>query len=192
MLRIKDLEEKVFELIASNMNLNLHFHKKEYIHRVCNQAELLGRSENISDDELLLSQTAALMLFSGLSETYDHFENASVDIVRQILPEFGYDEKQIDRVCNLILATKEPFLPQNTLESIMIDAKMEYIGRSDYLTQVTLLYMEKKNAYRDLSREKFLKQQVELISNFNYFTLAAQRLREVTPENQLGNLQGWK
>lgn len=192
MLRIKDLEEKVFELIASNMNLNLHFHKKEYIHRVCNQAELLGRSENISDDELLLSQTAALMLFSGLSETYDHFENASVDIVRQILPEFGYDEKQIDRVCNLILATKEPFLPQNTLESIMIDAKMEYIGRSDYLTQVKLLYMEKKNAYRDLSREKFLKQQVELISNFNYYTLAAQRLREVTPENQLGNLQGWK
>ncbi|MDT8432268.1 MAG: adenylate/guanylate cyclase domain-containing protein [Bacteroidales bacterium] len=192
MLKIKDLEERVLDLIASNMALNLHFHKNEYIRKVCNQTELLGRSENVSDDELLLSQTAALMMFSGLSETYDNFENTSVKITREILPEYGYDEKQIDRICNLILATKEPFLPRNILESILVDAKMEYLGRSDYITQVKLLYLEKKNAYRDLPKEKFLKQQADLISNFNFFTLAAQRLREITPENQLVNLRGWK
>lgn len=191
-LRIKDLEERVLELVASNMNLNLHFHKTDYIKRVCNQSELLGRSENISDDELLLLQTAALMLFSGLSETYDHFENASVDIAKQILPEYGYDEKQIDRICNLILAAKEPFMPRNILEYIMIDAKMEYVGRTDYITQVKLLYLEKKNAYRELTREKFLKEQVGLISSFNFYTLAAQRLREVTAKKQLENLKGWE
>jgi hypothetical protein len=69
---------------------------------------------------------------------------------------------------------------------------MEYLGRSDYITQVKLLYLEKKNAYRDLPKEKFLKQQTDLVSNFNFFTLAAQRLREITPENQLVNLRGWK
>jgi class 3 adenylate cyclase len=192
MLRIRDLEERVLEMITSNMSLNLHFHKSEYIRKVCNQTELLGRSENISDDELLLSQTAALMTFSGLSETYDNFENASVKITREILPEYGYDSPQIDRICNLILATKEPFKPQNTLESILVDARMEYLGRTDYLTQVKLLYLEKKNVNRDLSREKFLKQQAELVSNFRYFTLAAQRMREITPENQLKNLRNWE
>jgi hypothetical protein len=192
MLKIKDLEERVLGLIASNMTVNLHFHKNETIQKVCNQTELLGRSENISDDELLLSQTAALLMFSGLSETYDHFENTSIEISRKILPEYGYDEKQIDRICNLILATKEPYNPQNILESILIDAKMEYLGRSDYVTQVKLLFLEKKNIYHDLSREKFLKQQAELISNFKYFTLAAERLREVSPEKQLENLRDWK
>jgi len=192
MLKIKDLEERVLDMIASNMLLNLHFHKNEYIRKVCNQTELLGRSENVSDDELLLSQTAALMMFSGLSETYDNFENTSIKITREILPEYGYDEKQIDRICNLILATKEPFMPQNILESILVDARMEYLGRSDYITQVKLLYLEKKNVYRDLPKEKFLKQQTELVSNFNFFTLAAQRLREITPENQLVNLRSWK
>jgi class 3 adenylate cyclase len=192
MLRIRDLEERVLEMIDSNMALNLHFHKGEYIRKVCNQTELLGRSENIQDDELLLSQTAALMMFSGLSETYDNFENASVRIAREILPEYGYDNKQIDRVCNLILATKEPFSPQNILESILIDARMEYLGRTDYHTQVKLLFLERKNASRELSKEKFLKQQTDLLSNFNYFTLAAQRMREITPENQLENLRNWK
>ncbi len=192
MLKIKDLEERVLELIASNTTMILHFHKNETIQKVCNQAELLGRSENVSDDELLLLQTTAVMMFSGLSETYDHFENTSVEISRKILPDYGYDEKQIDRISNLILASKEPYVPQNILESILIDAKMEYLGRSDYLTQVKLLYLEKKNVYADLSRENFIKQQADLINNYNYFTLAAQRLREVTPKNQLKNLRDWK
>ena len=179
-------------MISSNMSLNLHFHKKNYIQRVYHQAELLGRSENISDDDLLMVQTASIMLFSGLSETYDNFENKSIEISREILPEFGYDEKQIDRICNLILAVKEPFSPQNTLESVVIDASMGYLGRSDYLTQVKLLYLEKKNVYSDLSREKFVREQEQLIHAFNFHTLAAQRLREISAEKQLENLKSWK
>ncbi|MEX2572934.1 MAG: hypothetical protein WD317_01495, partial [Balneolaceae bacterium] len=86
----------------SNHLLNLHFHKKEFFRRVYIQTELLGRSENISDDEMLLAQAAAILLFSGLSETYENFENRSAEIAKNILPEFGFDERQTERVFNLI------------------------------------------------------------------------------------------
>jgi class 3 adenylate cyclase len=191
-LKLKDLEERVSERIASNQLLNLHFHKKEFFTRVHNQTEMLGRSENISDDEMLLARAAAILLFSGLSETYENFEIRSAEIARSILPEFGFDERQTERVFNLILATKEPFRPQNIIEAVLIDARMEFIGRVDYLTQVQLLYLEMKNMMRDFSKEKFIRKQRTLIKEFNFFTLAAQRLREITAEEQLKKLESWK
>ncbi|MCA1747928.1 MAG: hypothetical protein LC655_09540, partial [Bacteroidales bacterium] len=192
LLKLKDLEERVSERIASNHLLNLHFYKKEFFTRVYNQTELLGRSENISDDEMLLARAAAILLFSGLSEAYENFENRSAEIARSILPEFGFDQRQTERVSNLILATKEPFLPQNNIEAVLIDARMEFIGRVDYLTQVKLLYLEMKNMMKDFSKEKFIRKQMALIKEFNYFTLAAQRLREITAEDQVRKLESWK
>jgi hypothetical protein len=192
LIRLHDIEERVFEELLAEQFLSLHFHKKDYLHKVFNQTELLGRSENISDDELLLTQTAAILLFSGLSETYINYEIQSAEIAKTMLPEFEYDEREIDRVCNLILSTREPFKPQNKLEAILIDAKMEYLGRSDYLTQVKLIYLEEKNLLKDISKEKFIKNQVSKLENFEYFTLAAQRLREIPKEDQINNLRSWK
>jgi adenylate cyclase len=192
MLKLQDLKERVSELIASNHLLNLHFHKKEFFKRVYDQSELLGRSANISDEAMLLLLAAATLLFSGLSETYENYENKSADIARRILPEFGFDEIETERVVCLILATKEPYLPQNNLEAILIDARMEFIGRIDYMTQVKLLYLEEKNMMRDFSKEKFMRKQRSLVKTFNYFTVAAQRLREISQENQVKNLESWK
>jgi len=192
LLRLTDVEEKLFEEILEDQLVNLHFHKPDFIRKVFDQVELISRSENITDDELLLTQTAALLLYSGLSETYENYENKSSDIARTILPEYGYDEKQIDRVCNLILAAKKPFNPQNKLEEILIDSKMEYIGRVDYLTHLKLLFLEMKNTGRDISVEKLIRKQTAILKEFKYFTVAAQRLREVDAETQIENLKSWK
>ncbi|MEX0981915.1 MAG: adenylate/guanylate cyclase domain-containing protein [Bacteroidales bacterium] len=192
MLKLNDLEERVSELIFANHQLSLHFHRKEFFSRVYQQTELLGRSENISDDDRLLALAAATVLFAGLSETYDNFENRSAEIARDILPEFGFDARQTERVSNLIVATKEPFLPRNNLEAIIIDARMEFIGRVDYLTQVKLLYLEVKNMTKDFSKDRFIRKQKALIKEFKFFTFAARRLREISAEEQIENLESWK
>lgn len=192
LLKFNDLEERVLENILSDPTLNLSFHKHEYLHRVCNQTELLCKSENLTDDELLLTKTAVIMLYTGLSETYENYENRSVEIARNLLPEFDYSEKQIERICNLILAAKEPYNPQNKLEEILIDSKMDYIGRSDYMTQIKLLFLEKKGRSKDISQEKFIRQQVHILRDFEFYTTAALRLREVSPEKQIARLESWK
>lgn len=189
LLRLGDLEDKIFDVTLKELPENLHFHKAEYARKVYDQSFLLCRSEEIEQEDRLLVRTAALMLFTGFTQSYNNFENRSSVISREILPDFKYSEIQIDQICNLILSTKMPFNPNNPLEKILIDAKMEYIGRPDYTTQIKLLHQEMKEFGSKLNGQQFKKQQLELLYNFEYFTVAGQRLREVSAADQMATLE---
>jgi class 3 adenylate cyclase len=189
LMRLGDLEEKVFEDILEKHPESLHFHRPEYVKKVYKQSFLLCRSEEIEAEGQLLVRTAALMLFTGLSQNYHNFENRSAVISRDILPGFSYSDNQIDQICNLILATKKPFNPKNRLEKILIDARMEYLGSPDFTSQIQLLYQEMKAAGSKINGQQFKKQQQELLYDFYFFTTAAQRLREVSGNDQMTTLE---
>jgi len=189
LLRLSDLEAKVFDGILNELPETLHFHKLEYALKVYNQSFLLCRSEEIEQEDRLLVRTAALMLYTGLTQSFNNFENRSSVISREILPTFMYSEAQIDQICNLILSTKMPFNPMTRLEKILIDARMEYVGRPDYTTQINLLYQELLEAGVKINGQQFKKQQFELLHSFEYFTVAGQRLREVSGADQMATLE---
>ena len=188
LLRLGDLEEKVFNDILGTLPEFIHFHGPENARKVCNQSFLICRSEGIEQEGRLLVRTAALMLFTGLSQEYNNFENRSAVICREILPDFSYSEDQIDQICNLILATKIPFSPNNRLEKILIDARMDFIGRPDYTHQIKLLFKELKETGSKINGQQFKKQQQELLFDFEFYTVAAQRLREVSGSDQMTTL----
>ncbi len=192
LLRLKDLEDKIFNHLLVEHPGTFHFHSRDHIKHVYNQVELLCRAENISDEDALLTLSASLLLFSGLTESYEHFENKSIVIARKILPEYSYNEKQIDAICNLILATKTPYEPQNKLESILVDAKMEYIGRPDFSRMIKLLFLEMKSNEQGIPLNRLVKMQIELLKNFKFFTIAGQRLREISGEEQISILEAGK
>ncbi|MDF1573656.1 MAG: adenylate/guanylate cyclase domain-containing protein [Bacteroidales bacterium] len=189
LLRLGDLEEMVFDDILKRLPETLHFHSLEYARRVYNQSFLLCRSEEIEQEDRLLVRTAALMLLTGLTQDYLNFENRSSVISREILPDFSYSEGQIDQICNLILATKRPFKPNNRLEKILIDAKMEYLGRPDYSDQIKLLYQELRKTGSKINGQQFKKQQLELLFEFQFYTVAAKRMREVSGNEQMSILE---
>ncbi|MCK5137183.1 MAG: hypothetical protein KAR19_15470 [Bacteroidales bacterium] len=189
LLRLGDLEEKVLDGILTELPPKLHFHRLEYARKVYNQAFLLARAEEMEQEERLLIRTAALLLFTGLTQSFNNFENRSSVIAREILPNFQYSERQIDQICNLILATKQPFNPHNQMEKILIDAKMEYIGCPDYPTEIKLLFQELKEAGAKINGQQFKKQQLELLFGFDFFTITGQRLREVPGPDQMAILE---
>jgi hypothetical protein len=129
------------------------------------------------------------MLYTGLTQEYHNFQNRSSVLSREILPEYKYSEKQIDQICNLILSTKEPFHPNNGLEKILIDATMEYIGKPDYTDQIKLLFRELRENGLKINGQQFKKQQLELLFDFQFYTVAANRMREVSGDKQMGNLE---
>jgi len=189
LLRLGDLEDKIFEDILKELPETIHFHKVEVARKVYNQSFLLCRAEEIEQEDRLLVRTAALMLYTGLTQSFNNFENRSSVISREILPDFKYSETQIDQICNLILSTKMPFNPMTPLEKILIDARMEYIGRPDYTTLIKLLYQEMKEAGAKINGQQFKKQQLELLYSFEFFTVAGQRLREVSGADQMAILE---
>jgi hypothetical protein len=189
LLRLGDLEERILEGILKDLPETLHFHTISHARKVYEQSYLLCRAEETEQEDRLLVRTAALMFFTGLTQSFSNFENRSVVIARDILPDFKYSETQIDQICNLILATKIPFQPHNRLEMILIDAKMEYVGRSDYLDQIRLLYKEVTANGLKINGQQFKNQQLEILYNFEFFTIGGQRLREIPGEEQMSRLE---
>lgn len=188
-LRMRDLENRVFNDLLGEYPRSFHFHTRDHIKQIYNQTELLCRAENITEEDTLLILSASLLLYAGINESYEHFESKSVVIARELLPEISYSEKQIDAICNLILATKTPYKPQNKLESILIDAKMEYLGRPNFSRLIKLLYLELKSNEREIPMQKLIKEHIAILKEFKYFTVAGQRLREVSGEDQIKALE---
>ena len=66
----------------------------------------------------------------------------SAKLAKEILPEYLYSYKQIDSICEIIMATKLPPRPKNLLEMIICDADLDYLGRSDFIPVSNNLYKE--------------------------------------------------
>ncbi|MBN1133299.1 MAG: adenylate/guanylate cyclase domain-containing protein [Bacteroidales bacterium] len=189
-MRLNDLTERVFTTILSDLPATMQFHTAQYVRKVFDQVFLLCRAEEVEEEDMLIVRTAALLCFTGLTQTYTNFENRSAVIARDLLPVFRYSEKQIDQVTNLILATKQPFEPVNILEKILIDARMEYIGRPDFISNLQLLLFEMRENYQEFSLKEWKKKQLKLLQEFQFYTLAGSRLREIPAEKQIEMLEG--
>ncbi|MFZ5940455.1 MAG: adenylate/guanylate cyclase domain-containing protein [Bacteroidota bacterium] len=192
-LRLNDLEEKIFETYLEPFDYKFHFHRTPYFIKFLDQIRLLCRAEELNEEDTLICLTSGLLLYSGLSQTYDNFENRSVIIARELLPSFRYSDKQIDVVVNTILGAKYPFDPRNIKEKILIDAKMEYLSRPDLPEIMKQLFLEaRENGFKSEFGE-WKAGQIKLLREFSYFTLASRRLREIQADEQIRILesQNW-
>jgi len=188
-LRINDLEEKVYEDYYNTFDSRFTYHTSVYIRKFVDQVRLLCRAEELDEEDTLMCLSAAILLYSGLSQAYENFENRSAVISRDLLPLFRYSDKQIDLITNIILGTKLPFEPRNTLEKILIDARMEYLGRPDLPELLLLKYEEANNNGNTLDYSSWKEKELILLKNFKFYTPASRRLREIQGEDQISKLQ---
>jgi class 3 adenylate cyclase/ligand-binding sensor domain-containing protein/HD superfamily phosphodiesterase len=185
LLRINDLEEIILEKLEKGLPKNLFYHNVKHTIDVVTQVELIGKAENISDEELLLAKTAALFHDVGHLVSYDNHEEESVKIANRMLPDYNYSKNQIDRIGELILATKMPPKPNNLLEKILCDADLDYLGRTDFVPVAYNLYKELLVKKKIRSFEEWKKIEIDFIKKHSYFTKTARKLREVNKRKQL-------
>jgi class 3 adenylate cyclase/ligand-binding sensor domain-containing protein len=185
LLRFNDIEEMILEKMEKGLPKELQYHNVKHTIDVVTQVELIGKAELIDTEGILLLKTAALFHDLGHISTYDNHEDESGKIAQKILPDFGYSEKQISQIVDLILATKMPPEPKNHLEKIMCDADLDYLGRTDFVPVAYNLYKELRNVNKINSFEEWKKIQIDFIKNHSYFTKTAQQLREVNKQKQL-------
>ena len=183
--RLIDLENHVFGKLEEELVKEMYFHNVDYAKQVYNHSLLIAKAENLDVEEILEVRTASLILSLGYLINYQNPEAEAGNIARQILGEFQYSERQINIICNLILSTKFPCEPQNILEQVMADAKMEYLGRADYIKIYRKLFLEESAILGARDPKKWKQAQVDKLKQFEYFTSGARRLREISFENQI-------
>lgn len=184
-----DLQEVILDKLEKELPSFLHYHNYKHTIDVVNQAELIGYGEGVDDLDILLLKTAALFHDSGHIIGYDNHEFFGTQIAREILPKWKYTQEQIDKICQLIMATKLPPNPQTLLEKIMCDADLDYLGRSDFIPVSNSLYDELRAQGKEIDINTWNKQQVKFLTGHQYFTSTALRLREIGKEKQIERLK---
>jgi len=184
-----DLQEIILDKLERELPDYLFYHNVKHTIDVVNQAELIGYGEGVDDESILLLKTAALFHDAGHTIGYDNHEHFGTLIVREMLPQYNYAQEQIDRICEIIMATKLPPQPKNLLETIICDSDLDYLGRSDFIPVSNTLYRELKAQNKIGTLNAWNKIQVKFLSAHQFFTKTANSLREVNKQLQIERIK---
>jgi class 3 adenylate cyclase len=189
LIQFTDIQEAILDKLERELPKYLFYHNVKHTVDVVTEVELIGWGEGCTDEEILLLKTAGLFHDAGHTIAYDNHEYHSTILAREILPKYGYTPAEIERICEIIMATKLPPKPKNLLESIICDSDLDYLGRSDFIPVSNTLYEELKAQNKMGSLNDWNKIQVKFISGHQYFTETARNLREVNKQLQIERIQ---
>jgi predicted metal-dependent HD superfamily phosphohydrolase len=179
---LKELEDKLPE--------DLYYHNISHTTDVLKAAENIASHYGLSSEDFLLLQTAALTHETGMMFNRIDHEDLAVTFVRNLLPDYGYNSEQIDRISEMILATKMPQKPKNLLEEILCDADLDYLGREDYHIISHKLRLEwiHFEGYTD-SLTTWYNEQIRFLQNHQYFTSVERAARQNSKEKILDQIK---
>lgn len=166
----------------------LHYHSISHTEMVIDRAEYIGNKSGLSKKEIHLLKTAALYHDFGFVEVYKDHEERGCEFVRKELPALGYSEKDIDSICGMIMATKIPQTPTNTLERIIADADLEYLGSNKFTSIGNTLLKELRHFNPDLSIKEWNEIQVKFMRSHHYHTPYCKRYRQWRKQKNLESI----
>jgi len=157
----------------------LHYHSVAHTRDdVVPAVKRLAQHMGISGLSLILLETAAWYHDIGYLFRREGHEIAGIELCRRVLPRWGYTAEHIQQIATIILATRLPQNPQNTLGKILADADLDSLGRPDFLE--TSLALRRELAEIGIIRTdlEWFEGQRYFLRTHSYFTHAARQLRD--------------
>lgn len=176
-MRFDALKDYVFEQLENRLDSTLYYHGAHHTHYVYNAALHIADHERIMGQEHAILMTAVLLHDFGFIETYNDHEEKGCLMARKILPEYSYNEAQIELICSMIMRTKIPQIAVTKLEEIICDADLDYLGREDFHEIADKLRVELRENGKITSDRKWDEIQVAFLTNHRYFTQTAIQTR---------------
>lgn len=122
------LEKHVLEMLEGGLPDTVRFHDVAHTREVVAYVrEIAAVRGDVSEYELLLLETAALLHDVGYMKCRVDHEQVSEEVARELLPSYGYGGAEIEQIAGLIRATHFPQRPVNKLEEILCDADLYYL-----------------------------------------------------------------
>lgn len=181
------VKEYILDRMKHELDSRLQYHTIDHTLDVLNAAIIIAEKEGIEKYEMDLVKTAAVFHDSGIIETYDGHEKASIRIARQVLPDYGYTDEEIGKISQMIMTTQLPQNASTFFEQILCDADLDYLGRDDFF-MISLRLFQEWNVLgiRKLNLKEWYALQIEFLGAHKYFTQCAIDMRR---KKKLENLQ---
>lgn len=175
----------ILERLRTELPAERTYHCLEHTLDVYASVIDIAEQEGVSGEGLELLKIAALYHDAGFIEKDSEHESTGCKIARQVLPGFGFQDEQVELICEMIMSTRIPQSPGNKLSRILCDADLDYLGRNDFERIGETLY-EEMLTYGTLSnRKEWNELQISFLDRHRYFTDTNKRLREPMKQRHL-------
>ena len=189
-INYRNAEKYIVKRLKADLPDGLHYHGIHHTMDVCEAVERLAIWEGITGEELYLLKTAALFHDAGFIHSYESNEPIGAQLAKEMLPNFGYTDDQIELIIKLIEATKIPHNPQTHLEKMMCDADLDYLGRKDFFPIADTLKQELVEFGKIKgTEENWIEMNINFLSAHKYFTKSAQERRDPEKEKRIEELK---
>ena len=191
MPNLKPIHDHVVAMLHAGLPISLSYHNISHTLDVMQQCYIIATEEGITDHQTLFElQIAALYHDTGFLFVYYGHEEKSCELAREQLPSFGLTNDQIDRICELIMATKVPQQPNTHLQEIICDADLDYLGRPDFFETGNKLHLELM-AYNLIDgKHDWEERQLQFLESHQYFTQTSRLKRGPIQEEFIQQLRG--
>lgn len=169
-----------FALHELEENLPVQYTYHSYRHTaqdVMPAAVRLARHTGLPRLGVQLLEVAAAYHDLGFLIRAEGHEIESVRLAGEALPRFGFSPPQIAHVQRTIMATKLPQTPHDLAGQLLADADLDLLGRKDFFELSDLLKDETERLNDPISDGDWNDKQLTFLTEHQYFTAAARRLR---------------
>ena len=163
-----ELKEFVFEQITNRLHPQYTYHAVSHISMVLRDATFLCHKLHVESNDIRLVQTAACLHDFGFVYNHTDHEERSCEESRGLLPNYGYTDEEIERICEMIMATKIPQSPKTLLDKILCDADLFYLGSNYYFEIAHLFKMELQSIGVLHSEEQWQDIQISFLENHKF------------------------
>jgi adenylate cyclase len=188
MLKLLDMEELVIKMFDEEASPNLYFHNSAMVKNISTQAELISRAENLPDEEFINLKLAAVFLLTGYISDYEKPMEASLRLVDELLPKYGFTQENVDFTQRLIRNSFNEHR-ESLPDDILHDAKYDFLGRVDYHKLVEKLLREQTEYGKHTDRETWITALKLQLTNHEFITNTARLLRNISSSEQAEGLK---
>lgn len=190
MIDFSHAKQYILNQLGSDLSKDFLYHDLAHTLDVVQAVVNYGKMHGLEEHDLVLLKTAALYHDVGLIDTFDGHEDRSIEIVKEVLPGFGYSPEDVDIVANMISATKLPQSPKNILEQFLCDADLDYLGRDDFFILASKLQLEwRRLGVKDIAFDEWIGFEKGFLKSHKYFSKEAQELRDAGKQDNLEQLK---
>jgi len=188
----KNAKKYILERLENELSPDLYYHGVHHTVDVYEVSIKIAEVENLSQEEKVIINTAALYHDSGFLFEYQENERLAVKLIKEVLPKFGYNRKQMDAIGSVILSTQLKARPNTLLQKIMSDADYDYLGREDNFKIAESLNKELKANGFSFNDEEWNNMQIRFLNKHEYHTSSSIQLRREKKWDYLRHLKTLK
>lgn len=173
--------------LLSQLPATLYFHNAQHTLDVLDAVTEIGKHSNISADDLLILQIAALFHDTGYLYTYKGHEESSKLIAGNFLTQHEYHPDRVKSVLGCIDATKMPQAPDGFLQEIICDADLFHFSRFDYPVYAERLRREwEMHLSMTFSDKEWAASNLMVLEKHHFFTEYGRNTLQLRKQSNIG------